>query len=54
MRHLPVYLDATKWSTELNVEIDTVDLNVTPHGTTGARPTIKIVTTNTHVFDANV
>ena len=38
----------------MNIKIDTVDLNATPHGTTGARLTINIVTTKTRIFDANL
>ena len=54
MKHLPVYLDAANWSTDLNVEIKTVDPNALPDAITGARPTIKVVAKKTHVFDANL
>ena len=54
MKHLPTYQDAIKWSTEVNVKINTVDPTATPHTTTGVCPNIKILTTKTHIFDANL
>ena len=54
MKDLPVFPNARKWSTKLNVEIDTVDLTNILEASTGLGPNIKILTKNTHIFDANL
>ena len=51
--HFLVYLDASKWLTELNVEINMVDPIAFMDATTGIRPNIKLLTTKTHIFDTN-
>ena len=49
VKHLQVYPDVTKWLTEVNVEIDTVDPTATP-----PRPIIKVVVKKTHVSNTNL
>ena len=53
-KHFPVYPDASKWSTELNVEIKMVDPNATPYTTTSVRPNIKVLTNKIHIFEENL
>ena len=48
VKYVLVYPDATKWLTELNVKINTVDPSVLPDATTGLHPNIKLLTTKTH------
>ena len=45
----PVLSSVNKWSTEVNVKIDTVDPTATP-----PRPIIKVVAKKTRVFDVNL
>ena len=51
--HLPVYPDETRWSTILNVEINTVYPTAAADAS-GACPNSKVVAKKTHVFDANL
>ena len=54
MKYIPDYLDASKWSRDLNVKIGIVDPSALPDTTTGLRPNIKLFTTKNHIFNANL